>query len=280
MMAKTATIELKNVSYAYSEQAKAIDSLSLRIGAGDRLALLGQNGSGKTTLAKILAGLIEPKAGQVFIDGQNIQSLTTAQRVRTISYVFQNPDHQIFSPTVRQELAFGPKNLGLQGDELERRVDSTLRQFDLESLAEMSPAMLSYGLRRKLTVASVAALHSPILVLDEPSLGLDWGSATEMLDRLLEAEHAPRTLILISHDVDLAARYTQQVALLAQGRLAEHGMLNALLADEKIMRQHGLKSPAIAQLAASLRRKGIPIKGVEVEAFSRNVASWLAEIPE
>lgn len=274
-MAPAPTLEVQDVTFAYAEQSEAVNRLSLRVKAGDRLALLGQNGSGKTTLAKLMAGLLEPAAGRVLIDNQNVHSLTPGQRAHKIGYVFQNPDHQIFSQSVRQELSFGPRNLGLRDEALDQRVESTLQQFELEPVAELSPATLNYGDRRKVTVAAVAAMRCPILILDEPSLGLDWGSATGMLDRLLLGEHAPAILILISHDLDLAARYSQQAALLAQGQLVQRGAAGALLANGDLLRQHGMQPTAIPQLAASLRQQGLPIEAFETESFARSFASLM-----
>jgi energy-coupling factor transport system ATP-binding protein len=265
------------LSFDYSEQIAALHEVSLDISPGDRLALVGQNGSGKTTLAKLLVGLLEPKSGQILLDEKSIESIRPGTLARKIGFVFQNPDHQIFSPTVWEEIAFGPRNLGLTGKELERRIEEALALFNLRRFAALPPASLSFGLRRQVSIASVFAMKTPILILDEPSLGMDWHSSTTLMERLISHSQGPRSLVFISHDLRLVAQYAKDIAILHEGTLLKHGPSADILHDQELLRQVGMEPLPIAQLSSRLATLGIPKDVIDVDSFSHALHQLLSE---
>ena len=184
---------------------------------------MGPNGGGKSTLARHLNGLLRPQAGSVAINGRTAAGRPVGDLAREVGYVSQNPDHQIFAPTVREEVAFGPRNLGLKGDALARRVDEALAAFDLEALAGTPPAVLGYGQRRLITVASVWAMQPPIWVLDEPTTGLDARFTARLMACLQELHRAGATILLITHDLRSVAEAVQRVVVIDAGRVAVDG---------------------------------------------------------
>jgi energy-coupling factor transporter ATP-binding protein EcfA2 len=189
-------IVVQDLWYSYGGEVTALQGIDLEIEDGDYVAVIGQNGSGKTTLVKHFNGLLKPTRGRVLVRGlsdregspllRDTADLTAGQLAQTVGYVFQNPDHQIFCATTRQELAFGPRNLGLLEVEVKRRVDEALACFDLEEVADKPPAVLGYGLRRKIGVAAVYAMQPRVFILDEPTTGLDWRSTMELMELIGE----------------------------------------------------------------------------------------------
>ncbi|MDH4137245.1 MAG: energy-coupling factor ABC transporter ATP-binding protein, partial [Anaerolineae bacterium] len=186
LKAQNSVIVVQDLWYSYSDGVTALRGIDLEIEDGDYVAVIGQNGSGKTTLVKHFNGLSKPTRGRVLVKLETRNSkletlrdtagLTVGQLAQTVGYVFQNPDHQIFCDTTREELAFGPRNLDLPEAEVRSRVEEALSRFDLEEYADRPPAMLGYGLRRKIGVAAVYSMRPRIFILDEPTTGLDWRS--------------------------------------------------------------------------------------------------------
>ena len=189
---RNSVIVVQDLWYGYSGEVAALRGIDLEIEDGDYVAVIGQNGSGKTTLVKHFNGLLKPTRGRVLVKLEtrnpkpetlvDTASLTVGQLAQTVGYVFQNPDHQIFCDTIREEFAFGPRNLGLPEAEVRRRVEEALARFDLEQYADRPPAVLGYGLRRKIGVAAVYSMRPRIFILDEPTSGLDWRSTVELME--------------------------------------------------------------------------------------------------
>ncbi|MFP3854743.1 MAG: energy-coupling factor ABC transporter ATP-binding protein [Anaerolineales bacterium] len=263
------------LSFEYAGRISGLREASIEISPGDRLALVGQNGSGKTTLAKLLAGLLEPASGHVLLGDRDLKSIPPAELARSIGFVFQNPDHQIFSPTVRQEIAFGPGNLGLSEHQIAERTEKMLAQFELVPFADHPPAALSFGLRRKVSVASVFAMDTPFLILDEPTLGLDWRTATQLMDLVVRSAQETKAILFISHDLRLVARYAKETSVLHQGELVARGQTNRILLDRELLMQVGLAAPPIVHLAAALTDHGFPDNALHVAGFVEAVAGML-----
>lgn len=244
-----------NLSYAYHPGAPVLDGITWQVPAGQFVALVGANGSGKTTLAKHLVGLLRPQRGQLTIAGQDAAQQPVGELARHVGFLFQNAERQIFSATVREEVAFGPRNLGLAGDEVARRVDQALARFELSGLAGQPPAVLSFTARGRVTLAAVAALATPILVLDEPTVGLDPHAARRLLDWLVERHRQGTTVILVTHDLALVAAYAERMVVLHAGAILADGPPDALLADEALLARAGLEAPTLVRLA---QRLGLP----------------------
>ena len=260
-------IELHRCSYHYNADIPALREVSCTIPTGAWAALIGQNGSGKTTLAKLCNGLLRPDEGWVRILGQDIAGQPVSRIARRVGYLFQNPDHQIFAPTVREELAFGLRNLGFPPAEIKQRIEEALALFSLEPYADQPPAMLGYGLRRQVTVASLFALRPPILILDEPTTGLDWGSVQALLNRLAELHRAGHTVLLITHDMRLVAERAEWVLILHQGRLLAEGPPREVFAQPEMLARVSLSPPPITRLAQRLRPLGMRGDSLTVEEF-------------
>jgi energy-coupling factor transport system ATP-binding protein len=232
--------------------------ISLTVPEGEFLILAGPNGSGKTTLAKHLNGLLRPSAGRVLIGGSDTKGLRVPQLSRTVGYVFQNPDHQIFSPTVAEEVGFGLRLQGLPQDEIKRRVAESLAQHGLTDCADLPPATLSLGQRRQVTLASALATQPRVLVLDEPTGGLDWRSREELMARVQAFNDTGGTVILITHDVRLMAERGQRIVILLKGNVWFDGAASELFAHRDVMRAAQLTAPPIVRLAQRLAPFGIP----------------------
>jgi energy-coupling factor transport system ATP-binding protein len=260
-------IRILGLHYHYDDETPALNGIDLTLDDGAYLAIIGQNGSGKTTLVKHLNGLLKPSAGDVWVDGVNTRDATVGELARTIGYVFQNPDHQIFMPTTREELAFGPRNLGLPPQEVARRTDEALQAFDLALYANAPPAVLGYGLRRKVSIAAVYAMRPRVFILDEPTAGLDWRSAQDLLGRVRRLWEAGHTIILVSHDMRLVAEHAPQTLVMHQGRVLAHGPTHAVLSDDAALRQARIRPPQVRQLAQRLADVGLPGDTLSVPAF-------------
>ena len=266
--AAPALIRVEGLHYHYDDETPALNGVDLTLPDNAFLAIIGQNGSGKTTLVKHLNGLLRPIAGDVWVDGVNTRAATVGQLARTVGYVFQNPDHQIFCATTREELAFGPRNLGLPGDEVHSRAEEALAAFGLTPYAEMPPAVLGYGLRRKVGIAAVYAMRPRVFILDEPTAGLDWRSAQEVMAHLRALWQQGHTIILVSHDMRLVAEHAAQTLVMEQGRVLASGPTHAVLAQDDVLRQAQIRPPQVRQLALRLRDLGVSPETLSVEAFA------------
>lgn len=259
--------------FAYEPQAPVLKGITLAVPQGDFVAVLGQNGSGKTTLAKHFNGLLRPVSGQVFLYGEDLRygeglrPRSIGELSRSVGYVFQNPDHQIFSATVRQEVAFGLRNLRLEEDEVHRRTEAALAAFNLAAYAGQQPATLSYGLRRKITIASVYAMSPRILILDEPTTGLDWKNVTELMELLLEYHRQGNTILLITHDMRLVADFIPSCLVIEAGQLLTYCETREFFKGIDALPQIHLGLPQITQLARRLEPSGLRTDILSVEEF-------------
>ncbi len=259
-------VEVQAVTFAYDRAAPALNALSLTVPAGQFVALVGPNGGGKSTLARHLIGLLRPQRGSITINGSPAATHAVGELARTVGYVFQNPDRQLFAPSVREEVAYGARNLGLRGTALDERVEDALAAFDLQSAASMPPAVLGYGLRRLTTLASVWAMQPAIWVLDEPTTGLDARLVALLLARLHTLHAAGRTILLITHDLKLAAQ-AERIVALSQGEVALDGPPAVVLADEAPLTALALRPPPVTRLSARLATRGFPHPQLTVDDF-------------
>ena len=263
-------IETRDVWFSYPDADDALKSVSIRVQQGEFLALIGQNGSGKTTLAKHLLGLLRPRKGKVLIQGEDIHGKPVGEIARRVGYVFQNPDHQIFNATIREEISYGPRNLQLTEAEIVRRTEKAMERFDLRARAEQQPATLSFGTRRKVALASIYAMDPQIWILDEPTGGLDWRSEQATMTLLHELNEAGKTIVLITHDMRIVAEHAQRCMVISEGRVVAH--------DEtrRIMEQAGvldITPPQVSRLARAFDLQPLPLT---VEEFCREYGRQLA----
>ncbi|MGD2144160.1 MAG: ABC transporter ATP-binding protein [Anaerolineae bacterium] len=273
-----AAIRLDGCTYTYGSVAPALQEVSCSIETGTRAAIIGPNGSGKTTLAKLCNGLLRPQEGRVRILGRDIRGRPVGQVARAVGYLFQNPDHQIFAATVRQEIEFGLKNLGYLLREREQRVEEALSLFDLQPFAERPPATMSFGLRRQVTVASLFALRPPILILDEPTTGLDGASTRSLFDRLAELRDGGHTILLITHDMRLVAEWADDVLVLRRGHLVAQGSAREILAQADLLARVSVSPPPVTRLSQQLAHHGMRGDSLTIEEFYREYRTLVEEM--
>jgi energy-coupling factor transport system ATP-binding protein len=260
-------LEVVNLWFWYREDTPVLRGVDLRVRRGEFVALVGANGSGKTTLVKHFNGLLRPQRGQVQVVGQDTAPRSVGQLARHVGYLFQHPEQQIFSSTVRQELAFGPHNLGLPSAQVEGRVEGALSRFDLLAVADQPPAILSYGLRRRVTLAALAAMDPPILVLDEPAVGLDDRGRREAFGWLTELRDRGRTILLVTHDMTLVAEYAHRMVVLGRGQIMADGPPAELFRQTGILTRAALAPPPVVSLSQGLQAHGLPGVTLTVEDF-------------
>ncbi|MCC3653456.1 energy-coupling factor ABC transporter ATP-binding protein [Streptomyces sp. S07_1.15] len=238
------SLEITGLAYAYPDGHQALFGVDLAVGRGERVALLGPNGAGKTTLVLHLNGILGADAGTgagtVRVAGQPVVKKNLAEVRRRVGIVFQDPDDQLFMPTVREDVAFGPAAAGLRGEELEKTVARALERVGMAGYADRPPHHLSFGQRRRVAVATVLAMEPEILVLDEPSSNLDPASRRELADVLRSLEV---TVLMVTHDLPYALELCPRSVVLSGGVIAADGRTQELLADEELMRAHRLELP-------------------------------------
>jgi energy-coupling factor transport system ATP-binding protein len=254
--------------YWYEDEGSPVlRGLDLSIEHGEFVALVGANGSGKTTLTKQFNGLLRPRRGQVYVAGQDTAERSIGELARHVGFLFQHPEQQIFCATIDEEVAFGPQNLGLSDAEVGSRVGAALARFDLTDIADTPPAILSYGLRRRVTLASLAAMDPPVLVLDEPTVGLDASDQRDTLTWLSELHAQGRTLLLVTHDMALAAEYCDRVIALHEGQIIADGTPAGVFQQTEVLARTSLAPPPVMALAQALRPCGLQLEGPTVQAF-------------
>ncbi len=255
------SLDVRGLRYAYPDGHEALHGVDLSVRRGERVALLGPNGAGKTTLVLHLNGILSGGAGTVSVGGLTVtrDRAILAEVRRRVGVVFQDPDDQLFLPTVAEDVAFGPANLGLRGAELAARVDEALAAVGMADHRDRVPHHLSFGQRRRVAVATVLAMHPEILVLDEPSSNLDPAARRELAG-ILRA--LPVTLLMVTHDLPYALELCDRAVILDAGRITADGATADILADAGLLARHRLELPygfdpalAAAQLAAHLAER-------------------------
>ncbi|WP_405728814.1 energy-coupling factor ABC transporter ATP-binding protein [Streptomyces sp. NBC_01537] len=239
-MTDTPSLDVRGLAYAYPDGHQALFGVDLTVARGERVALLGPNGAGKTTLVLHLNGILTGGLGSVTVGGLPVEKRNLAEIRRRVGIVFQDPDDQLFMPTVREDVAFGPAAAGLRGPELESRVHEALDQVGMAGFAGRPPHHLSFGQRRRVAVATVLAMRPEILVLDEPSSNLDPASRRELADILRSLDI---TVLMVTHDLPYALELCPRSLILSDGVLAADGPTRELLADDVLLRAHRLELP-------------------------------------
>jgi len=236
----TPVLDVQGLAYAYSDGHQALYGVDLHVHRGERVALLGPNGAGKTTLVLHLNGILAPGHGTVEVCGLRVSRPNLQEIRRRVGVVFQDPDDQLFMPTVRDDVAFGPANLGIRGAELDARVADALDRVGMGAFADRPPHHLSFGQRRRVAVATVLAMRPEILVLDEPSSNLDPASRRELADILRGLDV---TVLMVTHDLPYALELCPRSVVLSDGVIVADGPTDEVLTDEATMRAHRLELP-------------------------------------
>jgi energy-coupling factor transporter ATP-binding protein EcfA2 len=264
-------IEARELSHVYPGGVAALQDVSVTITSGEFVAILGRNGAGKTTFARHLNGLLRPTSGELAVCGESTAEKHVSELATRVGYVFQNPDHQIFANSVRDEVAYGLGNLGWDADRIRHRVDSVLEQVGMSELADRHPFNLGKGQRQRLAVASVLALEPRVLVIDEPTTGQDWLGASAMMSLVRELNESGHTILMITHDMALVAEHARRALVFAHGSLIADAHPRDLFSQPDILQRGTLIAPQISTLAAAL---GCPHPVTTVREFC---AQWGVE---
>lgn len=249
-------IRVENVHYTYpGGGVKALDGVSLTIQPGEKVALVGQNGSGKSTLARHLNGLLRPEQGQVWIGDLETSAHSPAKMARRVAYAFQNPDEQLFHQQVWGEVAFGPQNLGLSPQQVHVQVAQALELFGLSAFAKTNPRDLGYSGRKRISLASTVAMQTPVLVLDEPTAGLD-ANEREQLSQVIDLLHQQgKTVLVISHDMDFLFENFERFVLLSAGQVVLDAKTQQFFSHTETLEACGLVAPQMVRLSQALGRE-------------------------
>ena len=233
-------LEVHRLLFAYPDGTQALFGVDLTIERGERVALLGPNGAGKTTLVMHLNGIHLAQSGSVSVGGLPVEKRNLKEIRRRVGIVFQDPDDQLFMPTVREDVAFGPANMGVEGEELEERVHSALEAVGMADFVDRAPHHLSFGQRRRVAVATVLAMEPEILVLDEPSSNLDPAGRRELADILRSLDI---TMLMVTHDLPYALELCPRAVVLNRGLIVGDGAAVDILSDDELMRANRLELP-------------------------------------
>ena len=261
-------LDVRSLSHVYSKgtpfEQKALDHVSLQVMQGELIAIIGHTGSGKSTLIQHLNGLLKPTGGQVFFRGQDMFAKSTNLRSMRfhIGLVFQYPEYQLFEETVEQDIAYGPMNMGLEHDEITRRVEDALEAVGLpRDIRDKSPFELSGGQKRRVALAGVIAMQPEILILDEPTAGLDPAGREEKFD-LIRDLHEKRgtTVILVTHSMEDAARVASRLIVMEHGRILMTGTPAEVFSRAEELEQAGLTVPQVTKIMLELQKRGLPVK--------------------
>ena len=251
-------LEVQNIKYSYNKDYQALKGVSLKVEKGEMVALLGKNGAGKSTLFLHLNGIYEPDEGKVFIDGEELKydKKSLLKFRQKVGIVFQNPDDQIFAPTVEEDVAFGPLNLKLPMEEVQKRVTESLARVGMSGFEKKAPHHLSGGQKKRVAIAGILAMQPEIMVLDEPTAGLDPQGVRDLSALLKELNDEGITIIISTHEVDLVPNYAKKVFVLVDGLLIAEGTPKEIFAQPEILDQANLEVPIVTELFQDLEKEG------------------------
>lgn len=251
-MTEPMDVAVDRVHYTYPGGIAALNDVSLHVAAGEQVAIVGQNGSGKTTLARHLNGLLRPSHGRVIVGDWSTGSHSVAQMARRVGYLFQHPDEQLFQRTVAAEVAFGPRNLGFGPQRVEALVAEALASLELTDVAQENPYDLGLAWRKRVALAAVVAMDTPIVVLDEPTTGQDARFQARLVRLLADWQQRGITVIVISHDMEFVAAHFERLVVMHAGRVLRDGLTIEVVGETAVLQQTHVEPPAITRLGQGL----------------------------
>jgi cobalt/nickel transport system ATP-binding protein len=256
-------LEARDIHYRYPRGMEAICGISFHIRKREKIALVGPNGAGKSTLLAMFNGMIRPDSGVLLFDNQPIQYDTASVRMlrKRVGFVLQNPDRQIIAPTVYQDVAFGPTNLGFPEKEVKKVVTLALRHVGLEGFERRTPHQLSGGEKKRVAIAGVLAMDPDVLVLDEPTSGLDPSGSEDIMELLDELNHEGKTIIISTHNVELAYPWADRAILMLEGKILEEGIPEKAFGNPEYVRRAHLSLPTLLELHLELQKRGFYLQG-------------------
>lgn len=254
-------LSTENLSFTYPDGTQALKNINIEIEKGEKVAIIGPNGAGKSTLFSHFNGLTEPTSGCVKIEGKAIsfekdELLKVRQKV---GIVFQDPNDQLFAPTVKEDIAFGPMNLGLSYDEVEKRVEDALKMVGMENYEDKTPHHLSGGQQKRIAIAGIIAMKPELMILDEPTAGLDPDGVEKVLNIMNQLNKEGMTLIISSHDIDMISKYADKIFVLYNGEIIESGNKNKIFSDMELLKKAHLRTPITTEILYNLKESGLNV---------------------
>jgi len=257
-------LTVEDVHFSYQSGVEALKGVSLIVKNGEFVAIMGQNGAGKTTLVKHFNGLLKPTRGKVRVDDVETTKTSVASLARNVGFVFQNPDHQLFSETVEEEIAFALKNFGYAPEVIENRITWALNLLGLTQYRKTSPFMLSGGERKRVALASVLAWDPKILILDEPTIGQDHQQKENLRQFIMQMQSQGRTIVIVTHDVEFVAECNPRVVLMREGKIVADGEGKDILTDPALLEVSSIVLPQIAQIFTQLQVPSLPKNVIDI----------------
>ncbi|QSB09987.1 ATP-binding cassette domain-containing protein [Lysinibacillus sp. FSL K6-0075] len=272
--------ELNQLSYAYADGTKALSDITLDIPKGKKIAILGHNGAGKSTLFQHLNGILKPTAGTILFEGNGLEYSRKALKVlrQQVGIVFQNADHQLFSGTVKQDIAFGPLNLGWSTEKMEEKIAWAVAQTEVEDLLDKPIHFLSVGQKKRVAMAGVLAMEPSVLLLDEPTAGLDNYYATQVLQYLAKLEDGERTILLATHDIPLAYEWADLMIVMEAGKIIYNGDPIALFYEEELLKRAHLERPWIFEMVMALQKKKLLQENITIPRSKNELQQLIEQI--
>lgn len=269
-------VEIQGLWHVYQPMGEvALKNVDLTIKKGDFVALIGQNGSGKTTLIKHMNGLLKATKGTVMVGGEHVKDQLVSDMARYIGYVFQNPAHQIFSDSVEAEIAFGPKNLGYPPEEVAKLVDQALQDVNLEKWRTEMPFMLGRGQMQRLAIASILSMKPSVLIIDEPTTGLDWRECIRVMDLVKKLNDDGHTIIMTTHSMNLVSLYAKRVVVLRFGEKILDGTVDEVFKQTEILKTAYIKAPQIYRIMEAVPE--IKVDDYNIETVANKIATCLGK---
>lgn len=254
-------LSTENLSFTYPDGTQALKNINIEIEKGEKVAIIGPNGAGKSTLFSHFNGLTEPTSGCVKIEGKPIsfekdELLKVRQKV---GIVFQDPNDQLFAPTVKEDIAFGPMNLGLSYNEVKKRVEDALKMVGMENYEDKTPHHLSGGQQKRIAIAGIIAMKPELMILDEPTAGLDPDGVEKVLNIMNQLNEEGMTLIISSHDIDMISKYADKIFVLYNGEIIESGNKNKIFSDMELLKKAHLRTPITTEILYNLKESGLNV---------------------
>lgn len=246
-------IKIDSISYSYPEGVQALKDVSLSVNEGEFLGIIGQNGAGKSTLLKCIVGLLKPQKGRILLKGEDLDDFPVSRVALKVGFVLQNPDLQLFSMTVRDEIAFGLTNMGFEREQMETRIKEALEMVGLSGREEEYPLTLSRGERARVVIASVIAMNPDIMILDEPTSGQDYSGSIQIMEIADKLCRDGRTILVVSHNMSLIAEYCRRVVVFRSGKIFLDGSVGEVFSRPDELIKTGIKPPQITRLGNALR---------------------------
>ncbi|MEE8632553.1 MAG: ATP-binding cassette domain-containing protein [Candidatus Bathyarchaeia archaeon] len=257
-------IDVKRVSFTYPNGTEALREVSIRVRDGEFLAVMGQNGAGKTTLVKLFNGLLKPTSGKVLVDNVNTKDTSVAKLARSVGFVFQNPDNQLFCETVEEEISFALRNFGFDESRVKRRVTWALNLLGLNEYRKTSPFMLSGGERKRVALASVLAWDPKVVVMDEPTIGQDHRQKEKLRQFIIQLNSQGKTVVIVTHDVEFVAECAPRIVLMSSGRIVAEGSSKEILTDPETLTKASIVVPQITQVFMGLADLGFQFDVIDL----------------